>query len=81
MAEMLDLTGKVAMVTGGNGGIGLSIAKGLATAGANIVIAAQDEAKTASAVEAVREHWAWMRWVWPWMWLTRTRWPRRCPLS
>ena len=35
-----DLTGKVAVVTGGNGGLGLGIAMGLAGAGANIVIAA-----------------------------------------
>lgn len=44
-----DLTGKVAIVTGGNGGIGLGMARGLADAGASIVIAARDEAKSASA--------------------------------
>jgi 2-deoxy-D-gluconate 3-dehydrogenase len=55
MAGMFDLTGKVAMVTGGNGGIGLGIAKGLATAGADIVVAAQDKTKTAAAVDAIRE--------------------------
>ena len=33
-----DLTGKVALVTGGNGGIGLGMAEGLASAGAKVVI-------------------------------------------
>jgi 2-deoxy-D-gluconate 3-dehydrogenase len=44
-----DLTGKVAIVTGGNGGIGFGMACGLAEAGASIVIAARDEAKSAAA--------------------------------
>ncbi|MQG27767.1 MAG: 2-deoxy-D-gluconate 3-dehydrogenase, partial [SAR202 cluster bacterium] len=39
--NLFDLTGKVAVVTGGNGGIGLGISMGLAGAGANIVIAAR----------------------------------------
>ena len=46
----IDLTGKVALVTGGNGGIGLAIARGLAAAGAAIFIAARNPAKTAAAV-------------------------------
>jgi 2-deoxy-D-gluconate 3-dehydrogenase len=45
-----DLTGKVAIVTGGNGGIGLGIARGLARAGAAVALAARNEAKTAAAV-------------------------------
>jgi 2-deoxy-D-gluconate 3-dehydrogenase len=48
-----DLSGKVAVVTGGNGGIGLGIAKGLAGAGAAIVIAARSQEKTARAVSDI----------------------------
>ena len=52
--KLFDLTGKVAVVTGGNGGIGLGIAMGLAGAGANIVIAARSIEKTAQALENIR---------------------------
>jgi 2-deoxy-D-gluconate 3-dehydrogenase len=52
--KLFDLTGKVAVVTGGNGGIGLGIAMGLAGAGANIVIAARSVEKTAQALEDIR---------------------------
>lgn len=47
---LFNLTGKIAIITGGNGGIGLGIALGLADAGADIVIAARDPAKTADAI-------------------------------
>ncbi|HEX8375086.1 MAG TPA: SDR family NAD(P)-dependent oxidoreductase, partial [Geminicoccaceae bacterium] len=47
---MFDLAGRVAVVTGGNGGIGLGMARGLAQAGAGVVIAARDPAKSATAV-------------------------------
>jgi len=47
---MFDLSGKTAIVTGGNGGIGLGIARGLAQAGANIVVAARNADKTSAAV-------------------------------
>lgn len=50
MLAEFDLTGQVALVTGGNGGIGRSIALGLARAGAGIVIAARDTAKTTVVV-------------------------------
>jgi 2-deoxy-D-gluconate 3-dehydrogenase len=47
---MFDLHGKVAIVTGGNGGIGLGMARGLARAGARIVVAARDAQKSADAL-------------------------------
>ncbi|CAN5261816.1 glucose 1-dehydrogenase [soil metagenome] len=48
-----DLSGKVAIVTGGNGGIGLGMARGLARAGASIVIAGRNKAKSEDAVRDV----------------------------
>jgi len=53
---MFDLKGKVALVTGGNGGIGLGMAEGMAAAGADIVIAARkaDKSKAAAAALAKR---------------------------
>ena len=50
---MFRLTGKVALVTGGNGGIGLGMARGLAQAGATVVLAGRDAPKSASAVQAL----------------------------
>jgi len=48
-----DLTGRLAIVTGGNGGLGLGMARGLAGAGAAIAIAARDETKARAAIEAL----------------------------
>ena len=49
-----DLSGRAAVVTGGNGGIGLGMARGLAQAGAPVVIAGRDKAKNAKAVAELR---------------------------
>lgn len=46
-----DLGGKVAIVTGGNGGIGLGIALGLAEAGASVIVAGRSGTKNDAAVE------------------------------
>ncbi|MBX3656217.1 MAG: glucose 1-dehydrogenase [Ramlibacter sp.] len=51
---MFSLEGKVALVTGGNGGIGLGMAGGLAQAGATVVVAGRNTAKSADAVAQLR---------------------------
>src|SRR5438309_10370955 len=49
-SALFDLRGKVAIVTGGNGGIGLGMARGLAEAGADIAVVGRNESKSLSAV-------------------------------
>jgi len=51
-----DLTGKVALVTGGNGGIGLGMAEGLAQAGAKVAIWGQNPEKNAKAEATLKGH-------------------------
>ncbi len=51
--KLFDLTGKVAIVTGGNGGIGLGMAGGLAEAGASVVIAGRNAAKGEKAAKSL----------------------------
>jgi 2-deoxy-D-gluconate 3-dehydrogenase len=54
-AGLFDLGGKVAIVTGGNGGIGLGMARGLAEAGADVVIVGRNEAKSLAAVDDIKQ--------------------------
>jgi NAD(P)-dependent dehydrogenase (short-subunit alcohol dehydrogenase family) len=56
MYKPFDLTGKVALVTGGNGGIGLGMADALAQAGADVVVWGTNEAKNAAAAKSLGLH-------------------------
>ena len=51
--RLFDLTGKKAIVTGGNGGIGLGMAKGLAEVGAKIAVVGRNPNKNAKAVTEI----------------------------
>ncbi len=54
MDKLFDLKGKVAIVTGGNGGLGFGMAAGLAEAGADVAVVARNSEKTCRAVSQVR---------------------------
>ncbi len=52
---MFKLDGKIALVTGGNGGIGLGMARGLAQAGATVVITGRNQDKSQQALAGLRK--------------------------
>jgi NAD(P)-dependent dehydrogenase (short-subunit alcohol dehydrogenase family) len=52
MSHLFDLTGKTALVTGSSDGLGLAIARGLAAAGAQIVLNGRDERKLATVAKS-----------------------------
>ena len=53
MANLFDLSGKTALVTGSSGGLGLAMARGLAEAGAAIVLNGRDAGRLAKAAETL----------------------------
>jgi NAD(P)-dependent dehydrogenase (short-subunit alcohol dehydrogenase family) len=53
--SMFDLTGKVALVTGGNKGLGKAMARGFAEAGADVVISARNEGELKSALAEIQQ--------------------------
>ncbi len=54
VADIPDLTGRAAVVTGANGGLGLETARALAGAGAKVVMAARNQEKAAEAEAQIR---------------------------
>lgn len=53
-ADIPDLTGRTAVVTGANGGLGLETARALAGAGASVVLAARNQERAKQAEESIR---------------------------
>ena len=53
--ELFDLSGRVAVITGGNGGIGLGMGLGMAKAGATVVVAGREGRRVQGPVIAVIE--------------------------
>ena len=53
-AEIPDQSGRVAVVTGANGGLGLQVARELARKGGHVVMAARDQAKAEAAQASIR---------------------------
>jgi NAD(P)-dependent dehydrogenase (short-subunit alcohol dehydrogenase family) len=56
MTDLFDLTGHVALVTGGNSGIGLGMAHGLAQAGADVCVWGTNPERNASAAAELEKH-------------------------
>jgi 2-deoxy-D-gluconate 3-dehydrogenase len=54
LERMFDLTDKIALVTGGNGGIGLGMARGLGQAGATILVVGRNAEKSAAALRELQ---------------------------
>ena len=53
-ADIPDQTGRITVVTGANGGLGLETARALAAAGAHVVMAVRNQEKAEAAVESIR---------------------------
>jgi NAD(P)-dependent dehydrogenase (short-subunit alcohol dehydrogenase family) len=53
LASLFDLTGRNALVTGGNSGIGLAMARAIGLAGAHVVLAARRQEEMAKAIETL----------------------------
>src|SRR5688572_10296328 len=56
LERMFDLTSKIALVTGGNGGIGLGMARGIGQSGATVLIVGRNAEKSASALRDLQSH-------------------------
>jgi len=54
LERMFDLTDRIALVTGGNGGIGLGMARGLGLAGAHVIVVGRNAEKSAAALRELQ---------------------------